>query len=291
MPATVTADVAPLIYAKVIEMLICAYQYDDANFIRTVRYKDISKEKTSTQSFPREVKTATYAPVATELTALSTVALGFTTVDVAVSRFGVARSITNTIMEDTILDNALYTQKLAQDAGLIFGELLDSSVAAQFANVTGTVGVTNTPLTVATLVSGFAQQRINKSKGRQVVALHDSHLGQLQSNQSSTTATAWSQFFLPNGDNTQYGGVFMGADVWASGLNPSANAGVDRVGCIYAEGSNAFSSFAYVSKRMPSSLTQTDILSDANLWASFTRLAVATIAPNFGTKIIARATP
>lgn len=290
MPVSTSTTVAATIYAKVIESLILMYQYDETTAVPFFRFKSLIGEKAPVASFPRFTKDSTGA-VATETTSLVPTTWTLTsTVDVTVGRYGIAREISSTAEEDSILGQAMRTDEWVKDAARLFGESMDTDGTALFPSLTASVGTTTVALTIAALIAGFASQRASKARGAQVVHLHDLQLKQLQVAQAAATATPWATFFQPNADSTQFGGYFMGAPVWSSSKNPTANAAADRVGAIFSQGqmSPEYCAFALVVKRLPSSLTQTDILQDANIWASFMRYGVAMIANSFGTKIISQ---
>lgn len=289
MVVTVSSDVTETIYAKAIELLIAEYQYDEVTAVPFFRQASLINTPTTTASFPRITKNAVGA-VATETTSLTPTTFDTSTVDVAVSRVGIARTISETAIEDSIWGRALYVDLLVRDAAKLMGESMDTDGTAQFANLTANVGTTNVALTIAVLVSAFASQRANKARGQQVCHLHDFQLKDLQAAQAAATTTPWATFYQPNADHTAFGGYFMGAPVFASSKNPTANAAVDRVGAVWSQGqaAPAYAAFAFVIKRNPSSLQQSDILQDANVWASFARYGVGIPANNFGTKIISK---
>jgi hypothetical protein len=290
MAATQSTDLAGTVYAKVIETLLVAYQYDDVVALPYFRYKSIIDQPTNTAGFPRKVKNAT-ASVATETTVIGTTGMTTTNVDIAVSRVGIAREITATAQEDSIIGNALYTQGFVEDAAVLFGEAMDTDATALFGSITAVAGSSGVAITLATMVALVASQRANKAKGTQIIEMHDLQLKQLQTAQLAATATPWAVFFQPSADNSQFGGYWMNAPVWASSKNPTANTGVDRLGCAWSQGQSAggkpqFCAFAFVMKRMPSSLTQPDVLMDGSIWASFTRYGVGIPANNFATKLV-----
>jgi len=290
MAVTTSTDVTKTIYAKVIESLIAMYQYDEVTAVPFFRYKSLVDTPSATASFPRYAKNSMGA-VATETTSLTPTTWDLSSaVDIAVARVGIAREITNTAIEDSILGRALYTSELVQDAARLFGEALDTDGTALFGSLTASVGTTNVALTIAVLVQAMATQRANKARGPQVFHLHDFQIKDLQQAQIASTATPWTTFFAPNADGSQFGGYFMNAPVWSSSKNPTANAAVDRVGACFSQGQAMpqYCAFALVVKRMPSSLEQSDILQDANIWASFARYGVGIPANSFGTKIISK---
>lgn len=291
MPATQSSDVVGTIYAKAIQMLVSEYQYDDTTATPFVRYASIVEEKTATAGFVRKVKSAGPAAVATETTVIGTTAMTTTNVDVAVSRVGIAREITNTVREDSVVEQSLSVQGLVADAARLYGEAFDTDVTAQFSSITASIGTTGVAVSIANMVALVSSQRTNKAKGPQVIHLHDLGLKQLQQAQAAATATPWAVFFQPNNDNTQFGGYFMSAPVWSSSKNPTANAAADRVGAIWTIGNGPgarpeYTAIAFVMKRMPSSLEQSDVLMDANIWASFCRYGVGIPANSFATKYI-----
>jgi hypothetical protein len=288
--ATQSSDLAGTIYAKVIENLIIAYQYDETTAIPYARFKSIAEEFTATAGFPRKVKNAV-ATIATETTISTTTAMTTTNVDIAVSRVGIARGLTETAREDSIVGRSLYIDGFVQDAAVLFGESMDTDFTALFASITAAAGTTGVALSLATMVLVMATQRANKARGQQVIHMHDLQLKQLQQAQIAATATPWAVFFQPNNDNSQFGGYFMNAPVWASSKNPTINTAADRAGAAWSAGQGPgakpdYTALGLVVKRMPSSLTQEDILSDAHNWASYMRYGVGIIANNFATKIV-----
>lgn len=292
MAATASSDLAGTVYAKVIEGLLIAYQYDETTAIPFARYKSIENDPTATAGFPRRVKNAV-ATVATETTTIGTTAMTTTNVDVTVSRVGIARGLTETARDDSIIGKTLYIDGFVQDAAILFGEAMDTDFTALFSSITASVGSTGVALTIATMVALIASQRANKARGQQVIHMHDLQLKQLQQAQAAATATPWAVFFSPNNDNTQFGGFFMNAPVWASSKNPTANGAADRVGACWSAGQGPgarpeYAALAFLMKRQPSSLTLPDILSDANNWASYCRYGVGIVANNFATKLISQ---
>lgn len=289
MAVTTSTSVTSTILAKVIDPLTIAYQYDDTTAVPFFRYKDMSGQQSAVASFPRKNKDS-YGSVATETTSLTPTTWQYTAVDVTVARYGIAREVTETAIEDSIVGQALYVSEWVKDAAILFGEQLDTDATALFPSLTAVCGVTNTALTIATLVTGMATQRANKAKGPQVIHLHDLQLKDLQAAQAAATATPWMAFYQPNADGSQFGGYFMGAPVWSSSKNATANTAVDRVGAIFSQGQSApdFCAFAFAAKRMPSSKTQTDILQDGYIWASFARYGVGMVANSFGTKVLSK---
>ena len=282
---TQASSLSGTIYASVIDMGIIAYQYDELTVTPYFRYKSIENEASDTARFPRYVKStgpASGTPT-NETTALSYTELTTTSATVQVSRVGIARQLTETAKEDSIVGRALYVQGFIMDAARLYGEYFDTTATALFSSVSGEVGPTGQSLSIATMVGAVAAARASKAKGSLVISLHDNQLKQLQQAQAASTATPWQTFYSPEGSGSQYGGMFMNAPVWASSLNPTSTG--DRLGCIWAYSSDEFNAFAYVVKRAPSSLTQTNILYDANDWASFARTGHGEVADNFATAI------
>lgn len=284
MAETQSSSLSGTIYASVIDLGIIAYQYDELTVTPFLRYKTIATEATDTARFPRWVKSTGPAAgtPADEVTALGTTALTTTSATVQVSRVGLARELTETAKEDSVVGRALYVQGFIMDAAKLYGEFFDTTATALFSSITATKGPSGQALSLLTLVDAIGSQRTNKARGENVISLHDNQLKQLQQAQIQSTATGGPQFYSPNGSGGQYGGVFMGCQVWASGLNPTSTG--DRLGAIWSLDPE-YAAMAYVVKRPPSSLTQTNILMDSNIWASFTRVGFGIIANNFATSI------
>jgi len=284
MTVTQSSSLAGTIYASVIDLGIIAYQYDNLTVTPFLRYKTIATEQTDTARFPRWVKSTGFVAgtPTNESTAVTATELTTTSATVAVGRVGFAREMVETAVEDSVVGRAMYVQRFILDAAILYGEYMDTTATALFSSITATVGPSGASLSLLTLVNALGSQRSNKARGENVISLHDNQLKQLQQAQIQSTATGGPQFYSPNGTGGQYGGVFMGCQIWASGLNPTSTG--DRLGAIWSLDAE-YSAMAYVSKRVPSSLTQTNVLMDSNIWASFARCGFGVIADNFGTSI------
>jgi hypothetical protein len=281
---TQASSLSGTIYASVIDLGIIAYQYDETTVTPFFRYKTLATEATDTARFPRWVKSV--GPVAgtptDEVTPITATALTTTSATVQVGRVGFARELTETAKEDSVVGRAMYVQHFIMDAAKLYGEYFDTTATALFSSITATVGPSGQTLSLLTLVNALGSQRTNKARGENVISLHDNQLKQLQQAQIAATSTGWPTFYSPNGSGGQYGGMFMGCHIWASGLNPTSTG--DRLGAIWSL-DQEYAGLAYVVKRVPSSLTETNILMDSNRWASFARVGYGIIANNFCTSI------
>jgi hypothetical protein len=287
MADTTSAEATELIIAKIVDSLLIWYQYDTQVAAPFFRFRSIVGQATSTASFPRRVKNV-HTDFANESASLTPVAWNPTAVDIAVSRIGIARAVSETLLEDNILGRALLTDELVMDASIILGEAMEEDATAEFANATNSVSDTNVAIEIIDLVEGVGLQRAAKVRGQQVIHLHDINLKQLQRDLVASTKTTWAAFYQPNNDETGYGGTFMNAPIFASSKNPTANAAVDRVGCIWARGdvNPAYCAFGHVLKRAPRTKFDEDILADMSKMATISRQGYGTPAPNFATKLI-----
>lgn len=290
MAQTNSTSVTELVLAKAVDSLIIAYQYDDVTAIPFARFKDISAEPTATASFPRAVKDA-HSDLATEATALTAEEFETTAVDIAMTRVGIAREVTETTFEDTILGRAGIMAELVMDAAVLLGVAKDEDLTAKWVDATNSVSNTGVAMSILDLVEAMGTQRTAKAKGPQFIHVHDVTLKQLQRAQVAASSTPWASFYQPNADGTAFGGYFMGAPIFASSLNPTANAAVDRVGVIASQGQAApkFAAFAYAEKRAPKTKTDEKILEDSTVMATITRYGVGTVAANFATKLVFKA--
>lgn len=287
MAQTNSTSVTELVLATATDSLIIAYQYDEVTAIPFARFKDMSNEPSATARFPRAVKDA-HEDLATEATALTAVEFETTAVDIAMSRVGIAREITETTFEDTILGRAGVMSELVMDAAILLGVAKDEDLIAQWVNAGNTVSNTGVAITILDLVEAMGTQRAAKVRGPQFIHLHDVTLKQLQRAQVAATSTPWASFYQPNADTTAFGGYFMGAPIFASSLNPTANAAADRVGVIAAQGqaSPRYAAFAYAEKRAPRTKTDEKILEDSTVMATITRYGVGVPATNFATQLV-----
>jgi hypothetical protein len=281
---TQSSSLSGTIYASIIDLGVIAYQYDELTVAPFLRYKSIASEKSDTARFPRWVKSSGFAAgtPADEQTSLTPTEMTTTSATVQVSRIGLARELTATAEEDSTVGRALYVMGFVMDAARLYGEYYDTTATALFSTITATVGPTGQSLSILTLVNAWGSQRTNKARGEQVISLHDHQLKQLQQAQVQATSTGWPQFYTPNGAGGQFGGYFMGAEIWASGLNPTSTG--DRLGAIWSLDAE-YAAMAMVVKRVPSSLEETNILKDSRYWASFARVGFGIIANSFSTSI------
>lgn len=287
MANTDSTSVTELILAKIIESLLYAYQFDEVTALPFFRFKSLIGGDSPVASFPRKVKDA-HTDIANEDTSLTAVEFETTAVDVTCARVGIARELTTTAMEDNIHKRALFTRDLVMDAAILLGEAADEDALALLASAGSNVSNTGVDMTIANLVTGMATQRKNKARGPQVIHLHDGLLQHLQAAQAAATATPWAVFYQPNPDHTSFGGYFMGAPVFASSLNPSANSAADRVGAIWSQGQSApdYCAFAYAVARLPTTKFDEEILADSEVAATTTRYGVGVGASNFATKLV-----
>lgn len=281
---TQSSSLSGTIYASIIDLGIIAFQYDTVVAASQMRYKTIATEATDTARFPRWVKSTGFVAgtPASETTPITATAMTTTSATVQVSRVGFARELTETAKEDSVIGRALYVQRFILDAAILYGEYLDTTATALYSSITATVGPSGQDLSLLSLVNALGSQRTNKARGENVIQIHDHQLKQLQRAQISATSTGWPTFYTPNGSGGNYGGMFMGCHIWASGLNPTSTG--DRLGAIWSL-DQEYAGMAYVVKRVPSSLTETNILMDSNRWASFARVGFGVIADNFCTSI------
>lgn len=287
MTLTTSTSVTELVLATATDSLIIAYQYDEVTAIPFARFKSIAGEATATARFPRAVKDV-HADLAAETDALTPNEFETTAVDVAMTRVGIAREVSETAFEDSILGRAGIMAELVMDSAILLGIAKDEDLTALWASAGNSVSDTGNAIEILDLVDGMAAQRAAKARGPQFIHLHDVTLKQLQRAQVAATATPWATFFQPNADHTAFGGFFMGAPIFSSSLNPTANSAADRVGVIASQGQAAprFAAYAYAEKRAPTTKTDDKILEDSTIMATITRYGVGVPAANFATKLV-----
>lgn len=287
MAVTRTTDVNDLILSEAVDQLITAYQYDEVNFLPFFRFANIAADATSTKSFPKNHKNSTSEP-ADEETSLTPERWQPTSVSISVGRVGIAHEVSENSLEDTILGRARFMNELIMNAAILLGEATEEDAAEEFPNANNEVENSGNDVTISDLVDAMGEQRAAKVRGPQVYMIHDNTLQQLQNAQAASQSTPWETFYQPNADGTPFGGFFMGAPVFASGLNPTANEGADRVGVLCAQGQQAprYAAFGYVVKRQPVTKTDEDIFKDTQQVATIMRYGVGTIEGDFATKLV-----
>lgn len=291
MTVTSSTSVTELINTEVIDKLIIGYPSDDDTVCGYFRTRSIIGEATPVASFPRWVKDA-HEDLANETTDMTATELETTQVSITAARIGLARNPTETAFEDSVIGRNGLLNAIAMDTTILFNMAQCEDGAALFSAATGSVSDTGNAIEIADLVAGMGSQRRQKVRGPQVIHLHDYQLQQLQAAQAAATATPWATFYTPNADSTAFGGYFMGAPIWSSSLNPTANAAADRVGCIWAQGqapgADMYCAFGYVLARNPQTKSQDVILSDTTMIATTKRYGVGTIAANYATSLTFR---
>lgn len=287
MAQTTSTSVTETINSEAIDALIIAYQYDEQVVTPFFRFKSLVGTGSSVASFPRWVRDA-HEDLATEGTSMTPTEMETTDVQITAARVGIAREPTNTALEDTILGRAQFLQQLAMDAAILLAMAQDEDSAAQWVNASGVVTDSGNPIEILDMVEMMGTQRSQKARGVQVFGLHDYHLKQLQRAQATATATPWATFYKPAADSTSFGGYFMSAPIFGTSLAPTANAGADRVSCLWSRGDieaqKMFCAFGYVVARLPTTKEQEQVLEDSFITATTMRYGVGTVAANFATK-------
>jgi hypothetical protein len=237
---------------------------------------------------------------ATEGTALSNTALDTENVQFTVSEYGVVRSITDNVYEDSIMGPS-FLSIVVQDATHLLAMAVEQAATALFASLSNTVGSTGVDPTIANFITaadGIRTRGTNAPDG--VVAVLDNQTW----SDLKTAAIATSTSVVTYGasalqiaglsathsyDMRRMVGTIYGIPVFESTVTPTANAGADVVSAIFTPtgpGTDPHATFSYVEKRPFRLEVERDALARADVAVFTRRCAVGESADFSGTALI-----
>lgn len=134
---------------------------------------------------------------------------------------------------DVTVDN------LASDMVLAYNRRVTTMIAALSSGFSGSVGTTNTTLTVANFYAAIFALQLTANDGQFVAIMHPKQINDLISSLRSETGPG--QYLAATQDQVQakgpgYRGSLFGVDLFGSTLVPTANAAVDRLGMMISPG-------------------------------------------------------
>ena len=201
---------------------------------------------------------------ATEGTALSNTALDTENVQATCAEYGLQRSITDNVFEDSIM-GADFMSMVIMDAARILTTAVETDAVTLFASLSNGVGTTNTNITMAVAVSmldGIRNRGYHAPDG--VAFVWDNQTWGDLRDLLIATGTSWTVYagaadrFLgaaPEGTNGLASGLvgqFLGMPCWVTGLTPNANGTTDVVSAAFVPSTpanDAHATFAYTEKR------------------------------------------
>jgi hypothetical protein len=204
------------------------------------RLADISSQATLTVSFPVWVKDT--AAAVNEGSDMSLDDLETTDVTITVGMFGVLREITDLVATSTILGSGL-TQAVVQEAAMLCMEKFEDLIVATYANASSSVGTSGANLTFAQFVSAYHVLNQALAQGPKVSVLHPIQAADLVDDLVGLS-TSWLTHngvdaSLLSGQSGQggYMGTLLNVPIYQTSLCDTANAGADRVGAMFVNGS------------------------------------------------------
>lgn len=239
---------------------------------------------------------------ATQATDLSNTALDTNKVTLTASEYGVMRTITDNVLEDSI-PGIDWLRIVLNDSARILMTALEYDVLAlldDFSNVQGSTGV---DLTIAQLLAaqtGIRARGVRAPEGVSYV-LDDEQVLNVETALIATStsmavyAGAADRIFgspAPGPNNGMTNGHvlnFRGSPVFATGLGPTANAGADVTGACFVHagpGNNDMAALGIVWKRMFRLETDRDISLRATEYVATMRAGVGELFDAAGTSII-----
>ena len=238
---------------------------------------------------------------ASEGTALSNTQLDTENVQFTVSEYGVVRSITDNVYEDSIM-GPQFLSIVVQDASHLLALAVEQAACALFGSLSNTQGSTGSDATIAQAIAsadGIRTRGTNAPDGLMFV------LDSEQWSNLKTAAIATSTSVVTYGQSaeqilgmsrnpgqynaTRMVGTIYGIPVYETGITPTANAAADVVGACFTPSTPAndpHATFSYVEKRPFRLEVERDALLRADVAVFTRRCAVGESADFSGTALI-----
>lgn len=234
MAATTVTTATETIYAKMLVAVLIENMYGVAVMDALVRQESLVGRPSNTFSFP--VWPALTAASIAETTDLTSSAVDTTNVDIAVTEASSIRiDVTDLLTESSIVTGG---SAFASQGGKAVADKRDVDLAALIASFSGTVGTTGVDLSEANLLDALTTLTNADAPRPYAIALHTQQVGDLRKAISTTTAVVQGSTDPASLGGTGNGFEFpyYGLPVFASTNVPTANAGADRAGAIFARG-------------------------------------------------------
>jgi len=239
---------------------------------------------------------------ATQATDLSNTALDSNKVTLTASEFGVMRTITDNVLEDSIA-GIDWLRIVLQDSTRILMTCLEDDVCALLSAFSNTYGVSGADLTVAQMLAaqvGIRKRGIRAPDGLVYVLdeqqVDDVEAALIANSTSSAVYTAAQDRLLGSPGLGANAGMsngqvmtFRGYPVWSSGLTDTADSGANVTGACFVPSSPANDSMAalgIVWKRMFRLETDRDISLRATEYVATMRVGVGELLDAAGSSII-----
>lgn len=238
---------------------------------------------------------------AAEGTDLSNVALDSNKKTITCAEYGVLRTITDNVLEDSIA-GIDWLRVVLNDSTRILMTALEDDVCALFSGFSAGVGTTTQNLTIAQLLAaqvGIRTRGVRAPDGV-VYVLDDAQVDDVEaaliatsSSQASYALAADRVLGAPgpgpvNGMSNGNVLTFRGAQVWATGLTDTANTGEDVVGACFVPSTPANDNMAALGiawKRMFRLETDRDISLRATEYVATMRVGVGELEDKAGSSI------
>lgn len=238
---------------------------------------------------------------ATEATDLSNLELDTDKVTVTASEYGVMRTITDNVVEDSI-EGIEWMQIVLGDSARILMTALEHDTLTLLGGFSNAYGSTGVDLTIAQLLAAFNGPRTRgiRAPDGLVGVLDDEQIAHVEAGFSATStsmavyAGATDRMFgyAPTGDNGLSNGHvmnFRGSPIFATGLGPTANTGADVTGGVFVPetaGNSTFAALGIVWKRSFRLEPQRDASLRATEYVATMRCGVGEISDASGSSII-----
>jgi len=242
---------------------------------------------------------------ATEGTALSNTALDAENVQFTVSEYGLVRTITDNVAEDSVLGSQ-FMSLIVMDAAQTLGMAVEQAACSLFSSLSNSYGSTTVAATLANAIAmadGIRTRGYHAPDGLAYVfdnkAWSDLKTAALATSTSVLTYGETGQQILGMSRDPSNGlgadrrvGTLYGIPAFETGITPTANAAADVVSACFvpsSPGNDAHATFAYVEKRPFRIEVERDSKLRADIVVFTRRCAVGEAADGSGSRLISAA--
>lgn len=239
---------------------------------------------------------------ATEGAALSNIALDTDNVQFTVSEYGVVRTVTDNVYEDSI-NGSEFMSKVVADAAHILGLAVEQAAVSLFSGLSNSVGVSGSDLTIAQAIAaadGVRNRGTLAPDGLVYVfdnqAWSDLKTAAIATSTSLLTYGATGEQIVGMSRDASNGlgmdrrvGTFYGIPCYETGVTATANTAADVVSACFTPSSpanDAHATFSYVEKRPFRMEVERDSKLRADIAVFTRRCAVGESTDFSGTKLV-----
>ena len=235
---TTLTTVTDIVNSEFIDPLLLAYALDKNVAVGLCRMYNLAGRQTKVASAAKFVKDS--AAAMTEATDVDATALDTSQVAITAAEIGIVRLVTKIAKRTNILGEEGLMQFVAREGAELCMEKFETDTLAIYPSASASAGVTQSPMTLGTFVTGMGKLDTASARGRKVAVISDNQATNLRSaaasSQAAVLAADRTDESILNARSDAYVGTLFGVPIWLTNLNTTANAAADDVGMIGIDG-------------------------------------------------------